>query len=122
MYNTSVTLHHSEECTPEVLSNQIQLFKLLTGEPASLELDGLTVVVHNFSASSTPVFNASTNQPSECCSAGWLLVQSLICKHHILVDASCRLNLNLSKLRHARFAGWNAQLLPPPPSLPTQSA
>lgn len=64
MYNTSLTLHHSKACTDDVLGDQIRLFQLLTGDPAGVELSGQTVVVHNFSASSVPVFN-STNQISE---------------------------------------------------------
>ncbi|KAI7840569.1 hypothetical protein COHA_005722 [Chlorella ohadii] len=63
LYNTSLTLHRSEACTQDVLADQIQLFKLITGDPSSVELSDLTVVIHNFSAPSVPVFNATTNLP-----------------------------------------------------------
>lgn len=65
LYNSSLTLRHSEACTTDVLTDQVSLFQLLTGDPVSVELSDQTVVVHNFSASSVPVFNATTNQTSE---------------------------------------------------------
>lgn len=87
LYNTSLTLHRSEACTQEVLADQIQLFKLLTGDPSSVELSDLTVVIHNFTASSVPVFNATTNLPSArraCWSRllhSQLLLQALVVFH-----------------------------------------
>jgi len=65
MYNSSLKLHPSDQCTKEVLSGQISLFSLLTGDPSSVILDDLTVVVNNFATSSVPVFNQSSNTPSE---------------------------------------------------------
>ena len=98
LYNTSLTLHRSEACTEDVLADQIQLFKLLTGDPSSVELSGLTVVIHNFSAPSVPVFNATTNLPSErfaklshvpCCCMPAAVQQAVQCCPSQLRHASC---------------------------------
>lgn len=69
MFNTSLTLRPSDQCTSDVLTGQISLFKLLTGDPASVAVDNLTVVVNKFSAPTVPVFGDGST-PRECCLAG----------------------------------------------------
>ncbi|PRW20989.1 kinase [Chlorella sorokiniana] len=64
MLNSSLTLRPSDQCTKEVLSGQISLFSLLTGDPSFVTLDDLTVVVNSFSAPYVPVYNQSSSTPT----------------------------------------------------------
>ena len=82
MFNSSLTLRPGEQCTQEVLSGQVSLFSLLTGDPTSVTVDDLTVVVNSFSASFVPVYNQTSNKPSEAAPLGawlWLRVCSTEC-------------------------------------------
>lgn len=82
MFNSSLTLRPGEQCTQDVLSGQVSLFSLLTGDPTSVTVDDLTVVVNSFSASFVPVYNQTSNKPSEAAPLGawlWLRVCSTEC-------------------------------------------
>lgn len=97
MFNSSLTLRPGEQCTQDVLSGQVSLFSLLTGDPTSVTVDDLTVVVNRFSASFVPVYNQTSNKPSEAAPLGAWLWHRLCISEGALLLGSCNMRCQARK-------------------------